>query len=104
MSENYDLSAPKHINPASEGKGQMTEEVKSEEKDEGWYPGKFAKKAAKATWEGTKTVGRTIAEHPVAGTVGGLGGFIVAGPVGAVAGAAGAAGLAKAVKDEEKKP
>jgi len=75
----------------------MTEE----KKDEGWYFGKYAKKAASATWEGAKTVGSTVAEHPVAGTVGAIGGFIVAGPVGAVGVSVAAAGAAKAIKNAE---
>ena len=64
-------------------------------KDE-WYLGKHI-------WEGMKTVGRTVREHPVAGTVGGIGGFIVGGPLGAAAGAVGASGIAKAVKEGEEK-
>jgi hypothetical protein len=79
----------------------MTDEVKKE--DDGWYIGKYAGKVAKATWEGTKTVGRTIADHPVAGTVGAVGGFVVAGPVGAIGGAAAGAGIAKSVKAENEK-
>jgi hypothetical protein len=79
----------------------MTDETK----DDGWYLGKYVGKVAVATWEGTKTVGKTIADHPVAGTVGAVGGFLVAGPVGAVGGAAAASGVAKAVKaaEDEKK-
>jgi outer membrane lipoprotein SlyB len=77
----------------------MTDEVKKDE----WYIGKYAGKVAKATWEGTKKVAGTIADHPVAGTVGAVTGFVVAGPVGAVGGAAAGAGIAKSVKEEKEK-
>lgn len=69
---------------------------------EEWYLGKYAKEAAKGLWRGAKKVGNTIAEHPVAGTVGAVGGFVVGGPVGAVGGAVAGAGLASAVKEAEK--
>lgn len=69
--------------------------------DDGWYLGKYLKEGAKATWRGLKTVGGTVAEHPVAGTVGAVGGFMVGGPVGAVGGAVAGAGLSKAIKEAD---
>lgn len=76
MSENYDLSAPKHVNP-TEGGMPMAEEVKTEEK--GWRPG-----------DGAKAVGRAMRDNPghaIGGAI--VGQILIPIPVvGAVAGAA----------------
>lgn len=77
MSENYDLSAPKHVNPV-QGEKPMTEEVKTEEK-KGWKPGD----GVKASWGAMKD----NPGHAVGGAI--IGQILIPIPVvGAVAGAA----------------
>ena len=60
----------------------MVDDVKLEAPQDPWY-----KRAAKATWDGTKSIGTAIKENPGSATIGAVVGLVVAGPPGAVLGA-----------------